>query len=194
MQSHSHQLPLRRCGPCECSSTRVVCRNDIPRTANTYAMQIGSNLHTCFYRSGYDISAPLPPKALFSAFADTSPTDRKYFLTVKVRMYCILSCLQFPRKTLRFFRRFDAYLPACSFKGIRVHARASVVAWFDGNCCGGHCWQLVSVSGPQPCTALWYSVSFASTQSAGTAVWSASKGDNIVRLHVAFDPPNSTNV
>ena len=41
--------------------------------------------HTCFYRSGYDLSLPLKPKILFPQFASTPATNRKLFLTFKVR-------------------------------------------------------------------------------------------------------------
>ena len=41
--------------------------------------------HSCFYRSGFDLSLPLMPKVLFPEFAPTPATDRKYFLTFKVR-------------------------------------------------------------------------------------------------------------
>ena len=53
--------------------------------ATSYAMDAASNMHSCLYRSGYDISLPLFPKRDFHELADIPPTDRKFFLTTKVR-------------------------------------------------------------------------------------------------------------
>lgn len=53
--------------------------------ADSYAMEAATNAHTCFYRSGYDISIPLPPKHVFPKLATVSPWDREFLLTTKVR-------------------------------------------------------------------------------------------------------------
>lgn len=55
-----------------------------PAVANSFAMEAASNMRTCYYRSGYDISLPLVPKKNFPGLADVLPGDRKYFLTIKV--------------------------------------------------------------------------------------------------------------
>lgn len=39
---------------------------------------------SCYYRSGFDLSVPLRPKALFPEYESTPPTAREYFLTFKV--------------------------------------------------------------------------------------------------------------
>ncbi len=52
--------------------------------ATSYAIDAASNMHSCLYRSGYDISLPLYPKHQFLTLALTHPTRRKFFLTTKV--------------------------------------------------------------------------------------------------------------
>lgn len=49
------------------------------------AMEAASNVRTCMYRSGFDMSVPLSPEHLFPQFAEVPAIYRKYFLTVKVR-------------------------------------------------------------------------------------------------------------
>lgn len=48
-------------------------------------MEAASNMHTCYYRAGYDISMPLVPKNVFHEMEAIAPLDREFFLTVKVR-------------------------------------------------------------------------------------------------------------
>ncbi|CAN0280507.1 unnamed protein product, partial [Hapterophycus canaliculatus] len=54
---------------------------------NTYAMDWAFDLHTCHYRSGYDLSLPLKPKVLFHKLADVPAIKRKFFLTFKGALY-----------------------------------------------------------------------------------------------------------
>lgn len=54
---------------------------------NSYAMEAASNIRTCLYRSGYDISIPLSPKHVFSELSATPAADRRFFLTVKVCIF-----------------------------------------------------------------------------------------------------------
>lgn len=56
-----------------------------PRLSDSYAMDWAFDHQTCFYRSGYDLSLPLKPKVLFPQFASVPSTNRKFFLTFKVR-------------------------------------------------------------------------------------------------------------
>lgn len=56
-----------------------------PRISGTFAMDWAFDHHTCFYRSGYDLSLPLRPRVLFPHFVSTPATNRRFFLTFKVR-------------------------------------------------------------------------------------------------------------
>ncbi|CAM9868803.1 unnamed protein product [Ectocarpus sp. 12 AP-2014] len=58
-----------------------------PDVAGSYAMEAATNMHTCFYRSGYDISVPLAPKNAFNDLADFAPWDRNFFRTTKGSLY-----------------------------------------------------------------------------------------------------------
>ncbi|CAM9976215.1 unnamed protein product, partial [Ectocarpus sp. 12 AP-2014] len=58
-----------------------------PEVAGSFAMEAATNMHTCFYRTGYDISVPLTPKKVFHDLANVSPWDRQYFLTTKCSLY-----------------------------------------------------------------------------------------------------------
>ncbi|CAN0080035.1 unnamed protein product, partial [Ectocarpus fasciculatus] len=62
-------------------------RGSRPDVAGSYAMEAATNMHTCFYRSGYDISVPLAPPSVFNHLADFAPWDRKFFLTTKGTLY-----------------------------------------------------------------------------------------------------------
>ncbi|CAM9146099.1 unnamed protein product [Scytosiphon promiscuus] len=62
-------------------------RNMRPSVGNSYAMEGGSNQHTCYYRSGYDISVPLAPRKLFPEFEKIPAANRKYLLTFKGTLY-----------------------------------------------------------------------------------------------------------
>lgn len=55
---------------------------------DSFAMEAASNMHTCFYRTGYDIAMPLAPKKVFHHLAEITPLEREYFLTFKVRLSC----------------------------------------------------------------------------------------------------------
>lgn len=57
--------------------------------AGSLAMDASSNMHTCYYRSGYDFAVPLRHKLEFSNIRQIAPWHRKYFLTVKVTGRCI---------------------------------------------------------------------------------------------------------
>ncbi|CAM9719158.1 unnamed protein product, partial [Ectocarpus fasciculatus] len=48
-------------------------RGSRPDVAGSYAMEAATNMHTCFYRSGYDISVPLAPPSVFNHLADFAP-------------------------------------------------------------------------------------------------------------------------
>ena len=48
-------------------------------------MDAASNMHSCLYRSGYDISLPLNPKKIYGDLAETAPLERRFFLTLKAR-------------------------------------------------------------------------------------------------------------
>lgn len=57
--------------------------------ADSYAMDAASSMHSCVYRSGYDVSLPLGPEGYFHSLAKISPLDRNFFLTTKVGAgYC----------------------------------------------------------------------------------------------------------
>lgn len=60
-------------------------REGRPSVADSYAMDAASNMHSCLYRSGYDISVPLNPKKTSRDLAETAPLDRLFFLTLKAR-------------------------------------------------------------------------------------------------------------
>ena len=47
-------------------------------------MDASSNMHPCFYRSGYDVSLPLAPKKHLTSLAEVAPSERAFFLTTKV--------------------------------------------------------------------------------------------------------------
>lgn len=53
--------------------------------AESLAMDASSNMHTCYYRSGYDFAVPLRHKVGYSSMSHIAPWHREYFLTVKVR-------------------------------------------------------------------------------------------------------------
>lgn len=69
-------------------------RGSRPEIADSYAMEAASNMHTCFYRSGYDISVNLAPQRMYDNLANIAPYDRKFFLTTKVRScsFCYCYC------------------------------------------------------------------------------------------------------
>lgn len=69
------------------------CRDARPDVANSFAMEAASNMHTCYYRAGYDISMPLVPKNVFHELEGIAPLDREFFLTVKVRYFVFISGL-----------------------------------------------------------------------------------------------------
>eukprot|EP00752_Nemacystus_decipiens_P012934 g11447.t2 len=62
-------------------------RNHRPAIADSYAMEASSNMHTCFYRMGYDISISLAPEHSFHDLDRIDPWDRKFFLTTKGSVY-----------------------------------------------------------------------------------------------------------
>ena len=53
--------------------------------ADSYAMDAASSMHTCLYRSGYDISLPLNPRKTSRDLAEMAPLGRRFFLTLRVR-------------------------------------------------------------------------------------------------------------
>ena len=59
-------------------------RDTRPSYSNSYAMEAATSQHTCYYRSGYDISIGHFPKVVFPVLEATPPNDRKYFLTFRV--------------------------------------------------------------------------------------------------------------
>ncbi len=59
------------------------------KVAQSYAMDAASNMHSCFYRSGYDFSLPLAPMKHLNSLAEIAPSKRAFFLTTKVKVqYC----------------------------------------------------------------------------------------------------------
>ncbi|CAM9341025.1 unnamed protein product [Ectocarpus sp. 4 AP-2014] len=58
-----------------------------PDVAGSFAMEAATNMHTCFYRSGYDISVPLAPRQVLHDLANVAPLDREFFLTTKCTLY-----------------------------------------------------------------------------------------------------------
>eukprot|EP00752_Nemacystus_decipiens_P012932 g11446.t1 len=50
-------------------------------------MDASSNMHSCVYRSGYDVSLPLAPKKYYPDTAKIAPLDRAFFLTFKGTVY-----------------------------------------------------------------------------------------------------------
>ncbi|CAM9211637.1 unnamed protein product, partial [Ascophyllum nodosum] len=62
-------------------------RETRPKVANSLAMEAASHMHTYYYRSGYDLSIPLPPKNVFPGLATYQPSDRSFFLTMKGALY-----------------------------------------------------------------------------------------------------------
>ncbi|CAN0262342.1 unnamed protein product [Ascophyllum nodosum] len=67
--------------------------NDEPRQAKQGASPSGTamwaevNMQSRYFRFGYDIAVPFPPKVTFDGLADISPTKRKYFATFKGQLY-----------------------------------------------------------------------------------------------------------
>ncbi len=59
-------------------------REKRPEVAFSYAMDAASNMHSCVYRSGYDVSLPLAPEKHMRGLADIPPLGREFFLTMKV--------------------------------------------------------------------------------------------------------------
>ncbi len=53
--------------------------------ATSFAIDAASNMRSCLYRSGYDISLPLFPRTQFHYLADIPPSNRRFFLTTKVQ-------------------------------------------------------------------------------------------------------------
>lgn len=48
-------------------------------------MEAASNIKTCYYRSGYDVSIPLPPRHEATLeLASLPPDERRFFLTIQV--------------------------------------------------------------------------------------------------------------
>lgn len=58
-----------------------------PGVVDSFAMEAASNMHTCFYRTGYDIAMPLAPKKVFHDLSGIAPLEREYFLTFKGSLY-----------------------------------------------------------------------------------------------------------
>ncbi|CAN0315169.1 unnamed protein product [Pylaiella littoralis] len=79
--------PGMRIPSCCCIGSSSLLRDRRPEIADSYAMEAASNLRTCFYRAGYDISVPLSPKHVFPALAAIPPSDRQFFLTTKGSVY-----------------------------------------------------------------------------------------------------------
>lgn len=50
-------------------------------------MEASSSQHTCYYRSGYDISFGIYPGVVFPELQAIPPDHRRYFLTFKVSVY-----------------------------------------------------------------------------------------------------------
>lgn len=61
-----------------------VNRDHRPEIADSFAMDAASNAHSCFYRSGYDVSLPLGPENHYHSLAEIASLDRSFFLTFKV--------------------------------------------------------------------------------------------------------------
>lgn len=54
--------------------------------ARSFAIDVASNVRTCYYRSGYDFAIPLRHKwDLMEVYGDVPPWERDFFLTIKVR-------------------------------------------------------------------------------------------------------------
>eukprot|EP00752_Nemacystus_decipiens_P012930 g11444.t1 len=62
-------------------------RESRPEVADSYAMDASSNMHSCVYRTGYDVSLPLAPMVRFHNLAPIAPLDRTFFLTFKGTVY-----------------------------------------------------------------------------------------------------------
>ncbi|CAN0320203.1 unnamed protein product, partial [Pylaiella littoralis] len=62
-------------------------RNLRHEVADSYAMEAASNMKTCFYRTGYDISVPLAPRNVYPSLAAIPSWDRQFFLTTKGSVY-----------------------------------------------------------------------------------------------------------
>lgn len=59
-------------------------RDNRPGYSGSYAMEAATSQHSCYYRSGYDISVGHYPKVVFHELQSTPPEDRRYFLTFRV--------------------------------------------------------------------------------------------------------------
>ncbi|CAN0259316.1 unnamed protein product, partial [Ascophyllum nodosum] len=64
-----------------------ISRAERPEVARSYAMEAASNMHTCYYRSGYDMSLPLFPHTVFPEMEPIPPEDRRFLVTVKASVY-----------------------------------------------------------------------------------------------------------
>eukprot|EP00752_Nemacystus_decipiens_P004770 g4341.t1 len=58
-------------------------RDKYPSYFGSYAIQAASSQHTCYYRSGYDISVAHCAKVVFHELQSVHPEDRRYFLTFR---------------------------------------------------------------------------------------------------------------
>eukprot|EP00904_Undaria_pinnatifida_P007033 jgi/Undpi1/345/HiC_scaffold_1.g00341.m1 len=67
--------------PVDLASYCSTCRNE------SFAMEAACNMHTCFYRTGYDIALPLAPRKVFDYLTGIAPLDREHFLTFKGTLY-----------------------------------------------------------------------------------------------------------
>lgn len=80
-------LALLRCFSKEnghAKPSHVKRRDQRPSYSGSYAMEAASTQHTCYYRSGYDISVGLWPKVTFHELQSIPPDHRRYFLTFRV--------------------------------------------------------------------------------------------------------------
>lgn len=50
-------------------------------------MEVATSQHSCYYRTGYDISIGHFPKVVFDELQSAAPENRRYFLTFRVRAY-----------------------------------------------------------------------------------------------------------
>ena len=62
------------------------CREYFPDLDGSMAMWASSNMQSRYFRFGYDIAVPLPPRFKFDSLGNILPTRRKYFATFKVSM------------------------------------------------------------------------------------------------------------
>lgn len=80
---HLGYVDQKKCGHMQ-ALTPVKRRDQRPSYSGSYAMEAASSQHTCYYRSGYDISVGLWPKVAYHELQSTPPDHRRYFLTFRV--------------------------------------------------------------------------------------------------------------